>query len=474
MFSRFALALCLSAFVCDAAQAALKVSTKATQNVNCTGGMCTATAADAVLNIGDLANMLASGNVTIASESLAQDIEIDAALSWTSTHRLTLDAYNSIAFNKPVEIMGTGALTIKTGDGLKGGDFRFFEKGHVKFSDLKSNLVINGKPYALAKSIAQIKRLIYRGHGGEPYIALAKSINAANYDGGTLPVSPDVLEGLGNTISNLTISDGTDRGNVGLFVEINEVRDIGFVNVNVIGNGDEQRVGAIAGVLGSVILNSFVTGKVSATGAASRVGGLAGANISSGTVTRSWSAASISAGPAAMAAGDLIGQNDGIVKESYSTGTVASGDNVMTGGLVGYNLAGMIRNSYATGPIVGGSNSFAGGLVGANLSNEGSNPKITNSYSTGSVTGGSGAILGGLIGEDLAQTGTMNTYWDLDTSDIGNPHQGAGNVADDPGITGLTDAQLKSGLPAGFDPKVWAQNPKINNGYPYLIDNPPR
>ena len=82
--------------------------------------------------------------------------------------------------------------------------------------------------------------------------------------------------------------------------------------------------------------------------------------------------------------------------------------------------------------------------------------------------------MGGSIGEDdVAGSGIGNDYWDLDTSGVSNPHQGAGNVADDPGITGLTDAQLKSGLPAGFDPKIWAINPKINNGYPYLIANPP-
>ena len=40
-------------------------------------------------------------------------------------------------------------------------------------------------------------------------------------------------------------------------------------------------------------------------------------------------------------------------------------------------------------------------------------------------------------------------------------------------LTGLTDAQLKSGLPAGFDPAVWGQSAGINNGYPYLLSNPP-
>jgi len=38
----------------------------------------------------------------------------------------------------------------------------------------------------------------------------------------------------------------------------------------------------------------------------------------------------------------------------------------------------------------------------------------------------------------------------------------------------LTDAQLKAQLPDGFDPKIWGQSPTINNGYPYLLANPPQ
>ena len=32
---------------------------------------------------------------------------------------------------------------------------------------------------------------------------------------------------------------------------------------------------------------------------------------------------------------------------------------------------------------------------------------------------------------------------------------------------------MKSGLPDGFDPQVWGQDANINNGYPYLLANPP-
>jgi hypothetical protein len=33
---------------------------------------------------------------------------------------------------------------------------------------------------------------------------------------------------------------------------------------------------------------------------------------------------------------------------------------------------------------------------------------------------------------------------------------------------------IHSGLPSGFDPTIWDENPKINNGFPYLIANPPQ
>ena len=88
---------------------------------------------------------------------------------------------------------------------------------------------------------------------------------------------------------------------------------------------------------------------------------------------------------------------------------------------------------------------------------------------TGADTG-----IGGLIGEDDAQSGSLDaTYWDTDTSGVTNLSQGAGNIANDPGITGLTTAQFQSGLPQGFDPKVWAEKANIIDGFPYLLTNPP-
>jgi hypothetical protein len=82
-----------------------------------------------------------------------------------------------------------------------------------------------------------------------------------------------------------------------------------------------------------------------------------------------------------------------------------------------------------------------------------------------------GSWVGGFIGGD---TGTLaSDDWDTTTSGITNLAQGAGNTANAPGVSGLTDTQLKSGLPAGFNPAVWGQNHTINGGLPYLLALPP-
>jgi hypothetical protein len=157
----------------SAAQAALEISSKATSNVTCSSGVCTATAKKAVLNVSDLANMLASGDVTVASGGTAQDIEIDAALSWTSSHRLTLDSFHSIAVSKPIAVAGPGPLTITTNDGGSGGDYQFGKRTCGVL--VNSALVIDGDHYGLFKSMGKLVKAINRFP--EDYFALAKSID---------------------------------------------------------------------------------------------------------------------------------------------------------------------------------------------------------------------------------------------------------------------------------------------------------
>ena len=117
--------------------------------------------------------------------------------------------------------------------------------------------------------------------------------------------------------------------------------------------------------------------------------------------------------------------------------------------------------------------SHAGGLVG--FDEFGTSGVIQTSYSTGSIKAGSGAFVGGMLGfDDISFRVFTDTYWDTTTSGVTDPSKGAGNKKNDPGIEGLTTAQLQSGLPDGFSSTVWAEKSSINGGLPYLLANPPR
>jgi hypothetical protein len=96
---------------------------------------------------------------------------------------------------------------------------------------------------------------------------------------------------------------------------------------------------------------------------------------------------------------------------------------------------------------------------------------IESSYASGSAS--FGTKVGGLVGFDNQPPGYITaSYWDVSNS-ISNLSDGAGNIANDPGITGLTTAQFQSGLPTGFDPTIWGESASINGGLPYLLALPP-
>jgi len=97
--------------------AAVTISGAPTANVTCTAGVCSATAADAVLNARDLKIMLVSGSITIQSGGAAQDIVVAAPLTWTDGVTLTLDAFRSLTIKSPISVKGSGGLTILTNDG---------------------------------------------------------------------------------------------------------------------------------------------------------------------------------------------------------------------------------------------------------------------------------------------------------------------------------------------------------------------
>ncbi|MGD0864206.1 MAG: hypothetical protein ABSA49_01485 [Rhizomicrobium sp.] len=475
------------------AEAGVVISTKPTANMSCSAGVCTATAATAVLNVTDLENLVRSGKVTVSTGgATASDIVIASALTWASANSLTLDAYRSITVEGVVSAAGSGGLSILTNDGGTGGTLSFPLNGNIGFLGLTNALSINGASYKLEGNIASMASDIAANSSGN--YALAAAYNATP-DGvyATSPIETQFsgnFEGLGNSISHLQINDGTDIA-VGLFAFIQggHVSDLKVVNARVTAGSSAQSVGILAGGLngdvndsaegtnfGGTISGAVTSGIVQVTSAGqAAVGGVVGLACNYGAkfpvalVIDSQSSADITANIGF--AGGLIGDNCGgaAIETSFATGRVISGDGY-AGGLVGFDI-GLISDSYAAGNAKTGAESengfrppnAAGGLVGVNSGNS-----VQYSYATGTAMKGKRAYAGGFIGYG-GGTDTDN-YWDITTSANTSP---SGQPDENNLATGLTTSQFQSGLPSGFSPTIWKEDQAINSGLPYLIDNPP-
>lgn len=495
------------------ASASVEISSNPTNNMNCTGGVCAPTAKNADLNATDLANMLASSDVKVVTGAGAVTITVSGPFSWTSTHRLTLDANVSVSFRAAVEVTGQGAVTIVTNDGGSGGDLVFFEGGKLDFWDLGSSLIINGDVFTLESDFASLVNAATANPSGE--FALAKDGNA----GGASEIETFLgkFDGLGHEISHLRVrahkfqigqnsefrrEDKTIGA--GMFGYLDgEVRNVRLNSVSISdhlnirqGRYPEVFLGGIAAFAdeASIVDNVYVSGVVGSvdTSQFAYAGGLLGEGR--GTVSRSSADVSVGCREDCIAgglvglgsgairltsafgtvecqdhcgAGGLVGAGGGVIDQSYSEVAVtAMGDQntyAYAGGFAGGGFSGAVFNSYAIGSAT--ASTYAGGLCG------GCQPSVNSFYSLVAV--GHAASSGGVIGWSGGFGIAADAYWDLDTSGISDPHQGAGDIPDYPGITGLTDTQLKSGLPSGFDPAIWGQKKNVNNGYPYLLANPP-
>jgi hypothetical protein len=449
----------------SAAQATIVISNAQTQGISCAGGVCAPTTANAVLNVGDLENLLAAGNATVTTTGSgvqAEGIKLDASLTWSGSSTLSLEASKSVLVEKPVTVSGTGGLSVDTRSGRSDGLFLFGQKGHVTFAELSSPLTINGASYTLEGDIASLASAIAANPSGN--FALANDYDSSGdgtYQNTPIPLFEGLFDGVGNTISHLAIGVA-GKMKVGLFGELEKTGAIAHLRLkNSDIRGDKGSTGAIVGLNMGVLVEDSAVGKVTAK---SDVGGLAGYNV--GTISYASAAGSVISTTPGSVVGGLVGYNYQGIQQSWSSAAVAGAG--ISGGLVGaYGNQGRppfgILNCYATGGVSGQAD--VGGFAGAGDTGR----QIATSYSTGAATGQTdvGGFVG-YVGDESEEY--SNDYWDTTTSGLDNGTGDQGNIAQ---ITGETTAQLQSGLPSGFDRSIWAENPKINNGLPYLIDNPP-
>ena len=398
-----------------------------------------------------LGTLLASNSITIqtatgtntptnlyGSTGANGDIHVNDAVSWSANNTLTLDAFRHININQSITAT-TGKLALLYGQGSTDGVIDSVTSAYnvnapVNLSagpNFSTKLGSDGavKNFTVITSLgaaadatggaATLQGMAATANLATNYV-LGSNIeacatggcgtpaNAWNAGAGFTPIGysttpfTGTFDGLGHTISNLTINRETENY-VGLFgfSAGSFIPDVGMVgssirNVGLVG-GSVRGVNFVGGLVGymdyGMVSSSYATGDVRGN---QNVGGLVGTHTSPTTITNSYATGNVEG---ISNVGGLVGYNIGTVSNSYATGHVTGvgEENVGIGGLVGSN-SGSISNSYATGSVDGGGGNSrsAGGLVGYN------DGTVYNSYAkVGDVFGAS--EVGGLVGTSYGE-----------------------------------------------------------------------
>ena|GEM_PF-1999928 len=339
------------------------------------------------------------------------------------------------------------------------------------------------EPITLISTLAQLRAMTTSGN-----YRLANNIDASTTAqtpfvpvGYTKDPFHGTFDGNNYTISNLTISGGTQTGMFSWAVNA-VLKNIRLTNVHVTGG---TSTGAIAGYVSNVDLTySYVTGTVTGNSTAVNVGLAIGSASNWTRISRCHMSGTVNGRGSHM--GGLVGYaafygtvtptDDPriLIDEVFTQVTVsptfpAGSSNVNAGGLVGTLLGGAVNNVSVVGDITG--RNAAGGLVGNIINND---PNSMGSYIRGGLSRGlvtdvahsgrTGAI--GMMSGSLIWSG--GAYYDKDT-DTGVPNP----LITDPSCqVGFTSSQLKSptASPKLLYPYIYGllltQQVINQNGYP--------
>lgn len=391
-----------------------------------------------------LTRNLATTNIELASA--AGDIVVNAPLTWTTGHSLTLDAQHG----------GTGK-TVLNGAVLASGpgstlnllaDERIEISDRVQLSGPNARITLNttsaapgtggvpGKPATANYLLKNPKANITLSGAGATFLsnniyhtvvqnqaglqAIDSNLNGLyvlgtdlrgtgtfRSIGGAYGTFNGALDGMGHTLTGFAVTSGGN--NFGLFTASSgTIRNLNLATMTVTSpnvNVATMSIGALAGLNTGVIDNVKVTG-ATVNGNAYRgnvVGGLVGSNLG-GTISNSSFTGAVRSTAYTSSMGALVGINSGQILGSQASGTVSGAmqrnDLGGVGGLVGANNDGDIWNSTSASAVTASSAYLnVGGLVGLNLSGT-----LTNVSSTGAVSAGASSHVGGLVG---INTGTI-------------------------------------------------------------------
>ena len=398
-----------------------------------------------------LSNALESTNVTLQSSqggtAGSGNVNVNDAITWDSNWTLTLTASNNVNVNANIAATGnsaglvinpntangseapSGIGTLNLNDGasitLSGSSpslsiastYNLNDGASITLPGSSPNLSIAGQSYILINSLEALQDMFL---GGGEYYALGSTIDASTAPsytpiGGAGTAFSGTFDGLGHTITDLTINVASSSNGVGLFGELGSggvIRNLGLLGGSVYG-GSGSSIGALVGINYGTVSNSYATSNVSGT-SLSRIGG-------------------------------LVGNNYGTIGNSYATGAVSGTSSSSIGGLLGYDYGGAVRNSYATGNVSGTSSGYIGGLLGSDY---GTAATISNSHATGSVTGGVQSYVGGLAGMNNSSISNSYATGNVINNNTSLP-MGYGSNSQNGGLVGANNGAISASYATG-------------------------
>lgn len=416
----------------------------------------TALASGGTIHVDTLSRNLATTNIEL--NSTQGDLNLNGPVTWTAGNRLALNSAANINLNGKLAASGAKAgLSLRARDAIEINDNIVLSgaasslnldagKGHrvngaasVTLSGANTTYTSGGYYYTVIQTLAQLQAINTNLDGlyvlgnnilGSYYCTALQSI------GGPAGVFTGTLDGLGNTIGNLSITNtgsnvglfarssgtlanlkldnlrvsdnnyGAGPSSLGALVGVNSGRiaNVTATRVNVLGSS--LRSNAVGGLVGrnngGRISGASVSGTVSGYAPTTAIGGLVGENASNGleaiiedSSTNTLVTAKSTERNSLGGVGGLVGLNSrGRIVNASAQGRVeTSRAGLNVGGLVGFNLMGDISRSSASGQVVAGGAGYSGGLVGLN-----SNGRIAQSQASGAVFSSGGLATGGLVG----------------------------------------------------------------------------
>lgn len=396
------------------------------------------------------------------------DIFVNDGITWGSGSTLTLNAYRNVEVNAPLDAGGGagGKLMLQYGQGGAAANNAAtytinapiaLQNGQNFSTRLGSDgMVVD---YTVINSAAALQAI--NGNTSGAY-ALGADIDLHGITWTAIGDSTNRftgrVDGLGHTVSNLSINRATSSNHHGLFGYADGAQ-ISNINLNQVTVSAGRFLGSLVGQANASQVYNVSARNVLITGERG-VGGLVGYMTGGGTVAHSNASGETRGNGVIDIAyhGGLVGLVEsfggGTIQRSYASVDVAANSGArVSGGLVGlFRGNGIIEDSYATGNVWGrastGTNG-SGGLVGRLGDTGDTNAQILRSYATGAVAvkdGTPSPVLGGLIGYRVPGTVVASSFWDIDTSGLATSAGGTGIHS----AVGTVDAYTKATY-SGFD-----------------------